>query len=141
MIRLPSVTIGVVRRNIGAPIALAVACAVLIAAAYAASAPQAGSALVPPSLAEELGPAMSAIRVPHAWLAAGPPRLRRGDRVDVIASRGGDAAGVVRVLGDVRVLEIAEDAVVVEASAEDIATLALARAGAYLFLLSLRALE
>lgn len=136
---LPSVTVGIIGRLPRWRLAAAAAAVVLALAALFAprESPVASS---PPSLARALAPSSAALRVPHAWLAAVPPRLVAGDRVDVLGSRAADrTAGVVNVALDARVLEAEVDGLVLEVTSEDAAAFVAARAGAYLLVVLLRA--
>lgn len=138
MIRLASVTPGQLRRI--PPWRLAAAASALLLALVTLLAPrsEAPAATPSPSLAAAVAPAALAARVPHAWLAAAPPRLAAGDRVDVIGSRASERVGAVNIVVDARVLEVYGDAVVLELAAEDVTALVAARAHAYVLILVLR---
>lgn len=138
MRRLPSVTVGRLR-TLPTWRAAAAAGAVLLAAVTVFG--QRGDSIgpaAPQSLALTLAPSGLAARVPHTWLAAAPPRLAPGDRLDVIGSRIGERSGAANIVVDARVIEVDGDAFVLELAADDAVALALARANAYLLFALLR---
>jgi len=137
VIRLPSVTTGLVRtgarhRFVIAGIGVVLALAILIAPRDPTAA---GAA---PDLAPLVARGGVAFVLPHAWLAAPPPPLVGNDRVDVLASAVDRNAAAVLAASDARVLFTQADAVVLEVAPDDVAALAVARAHAYVLLLVLR---
>lgn len=138
MTRLPAVTTGPLRRV--APWRLAAGAAGLLLAVAAAIVPQdAPVAARAASLSAALAPDTVAVQLPHAWLAAAPPRLASGDRVDVFGARPqSPVSGVALVVSDARVVEPLPEALVLEIVADDAVALAVARASAYLLLIVLR---
>lgn len=137
MRNLPAVTTGVLRRTPQWRMVIAAAAALLALAGLVLPG-ELPPAAAPASLARTLPPDAVALRVPHAWLAATPPRLLEGDRVDVLAARPGDRGGAIVVASEVRVLEGSDEALVIELASDDAVALALARAGGYLLLVLLR---
>jgi hypothetical protein len=125
-------------RRIPAPRALLLAGgAVLLAVALATqiATPQ----VQPPmSLADELRPATWAMHVPAAWLAAPIPRVRSGDRLDILAVRSGDRAYTVPVAYAVGVLAADDRGLVLEVDENDASAIATARGGGMLLVPLLR---
>lgn len=139
MTRLPSVTVGELRRI--PPWRLVLGAIGIALALLAASGARAEPDAVAPrtSVARALLPGTAAVRVPHAWLAATPPRSAPGDRVDLIGSRPADRTGsVVTVATDARLLDLESEALVLELTMDDAAALAAAHAGGYALLVLVR---
>lgn len=138
MTRLPSVTVGDLRR-IPPWRALAAAGGLALAVlAFSPSRPEGAHPEPPRALSRTLAPAAGAVRLPHAWLAAPPARLAPGERIDLIGARGGERGGVVSVAVDARVLELEADALVLELAGDEPAAVASARANGYALLVVLR---
>jgi len=134
--RLPSVTTGV--RRYESVLRAALASAGIVLALVSMLLPRdAPAAATPASLARLVAPDAVAVRVPHGWLAAPPPRLASGDRVDLLAARSQDRAAI-SVAGAARILAADDDALVIEVAADDAAALAVARAGGYVLVVLLR---
>jgi hypothetical protein len=133
--RLPSVTVGRLRSIPAWRLGLAGCGFVLLIAGLlwpAADPSESQSSPIAPS------PGGVAVRIPESWLAAPPPPLSAGDRVDLVGVSPTERKGVTSVVVDARVLVADQDGIVVEAVPDDIAALAVARAGSYLLLLLLR---
>ena len=140
MTRLSSVTVGELRRI--PPWRLVLAGLGVALALLAVSGARAEPGAIAPrvSVARALLPGATAVRIPHTWLAATPPRSAPGDRVDLIGSRPADrTGGVVTVATDARILELESEAVVLELAPEDAAALAAAHASGYALLVLVRA--
>ncbi len=135
MTRLPSVTTGLLRRVPAWRVALASAGLVLTLAGvfFPRESP---AAATPASLARAIAADAVAVRVPHAWFAAPPPRVVVGDRVDILGARAVDRSAVA-VASAARVVLVEPEALVLELGAEDAAALAVARAGGYLLVVLL----
>jgi hypothetical protein len=136
--RLPSVTTGLARARRREQLLLALAGAGVALALLLLPGRGPAAAGPAPDLATAVADGAVAFVLPHAWLAAPPPPLVGGDRVDILASGADRAGGAVLAASDARVLLAQPDAVVLEVAAEDVAALAIARARTYVLLLVLR---
>ncbi|OLC58232.1 MAG: hypothetical protein AUH85_01220 [Chloroflexi bacterium 13_1_40CM_4_68_4] len=137
MIRIPSVTTGLVRNSTRYRFVFAAAGAVLALAILIAPRDPAVAGAAP-DLAPLVAQGGVAFVLPHMWLAAPPPPLVANDRVDVLASAVDRTTGAVLAASDARVLLTQPDAVVLEVAPDDVAALAVARAHAYVLVLVLR---
>jgi len=134
---LPALTAS--RRRLPARrIALGAASALLALGALGAELGNATAPTVPAPLAESLAPSTWAISLPAAWLAAPVPRVRIGDRVDVLAVRQGERAYAVPVAYAARVMAVDERGVVLEVDEEGASAIAIARGGGLLLVPLLR---
>lgn len=130
----PSLTLP--RRRIGRRVALGVLSAVFALGALASlAAPEPDT---PPSLADALAPSTWAMAVPASWVAASPSGIRAGDRVDVLAMRGGDRAYALPIAFGLRVLSFGTSDLILEVDEEDAIALATARSGGLLLVPILR---
>ncbi len=77
--------------------------------------------------------------MPNGWLAAQPPRLSPGDRIDLIGARPGERGNVATIAIDARVVELDGEATVLEVGPDDAAAIAAARVNGYLIVVLLRA--
>jgi hypothetical protein len=137
VIRLPSVTTGLLRDPTRQRLAL-VGCGAVLALAVLLAPREPTVAGPTPDLAPSLVNGGVAFVLPHAWLAAPPPPLVANDRVDVLASSVDRASGAAIATSDARVLRAEPDAIVLEVTTDDVAALAIARARAYVLVLVLR---
>lgn len=80
-------------------------------------------------LSDELGPSSWAMTVPLTWLAGPVPPLRRGERLDLLALRGGDRGYALPIAYATVVVSADERALVLEVTADDAMAIATARAG------------
>jgi hypothetical protein len=134
---LPALTAS--RRRLPARrIALGAASALLALGALGAQLGSATAPTMPAPLAESLGPSTWAISLPAAWLAAPVPRVRMGDRIDVLAVRQGERAYAVPVAYAARVMAVDERGVVLEVDEEGASAIAIARGGGLLLVPLLR---
>jgi hypothetical protein len=83
-------------------------------------------------LVERLAPSTWAIAVPTAWLATSVAEVRTGQSVDLIAVRGGDRPLAIPIAADLRVMGVAETAVVFQVDEDAATAIATARASGLL---------
>jgi hypothetical protein len=112
--------------------------AALFLAAAASQLATAPTPVAQRSLAADLRPSTWAMLLPNAWFAAPPPRLQRGDSLDILAVRAGDRAGVLPVAYAVGVMSADERGLVLEVDETDATAIAAARGGGMLLVALLR---
>jgi hypothetical protein len=124
---LPALTVD--RRALLTRRSASIAVSTLLIVAALASQLSTLTATAPSGLADELGPAMWAMNIPAAWLAAPAPPLRRGDAIDLLALRPGDKAYAVPIAYGLTVLDASERGVLLQVDDVDASAVASARSG------------
>jgi hypothetical protein len=111
------------------PILFGLAAILVAAAALSAVAPPGTHAsVVPPTLAERLGPHTYALAIPVAWLAAPLAGLHEDDVLDILGTRAGERATASDVASGLRVMAADDRTLVVELTGEGASAIAAARA-------------